>query len=353
MKVGILTFQYADNYGAVLQAYALKTTIEKKYSSDVKIINYVGVACKDSYAISPFKANNPKTFIKRALLFPLKYVQWQKFRGFRQSYLGIDGEPKGVIKSDEYDLVVVGSDQVWSSPITGGDMNYYIPEITGDSATQKISYAASANDSFPDRYKKEEINRYLLEFRAISVREEQLKTSMMNAYGIHAEVVCDPVFLKTRDEWSEISVKPKGMPPKYILIYMLATNSELDELARRLSEEKGLPICVIHPTRARISKAGKLYSNVGPLEFIWMIANAMYIITNSFHGLAFSTIYSKNVYFARPTGLSNRITSLIEWLGINANEYNENIMYTELRCYDTKAYKEYVEDSLSFIGRNM
>lgn len=353
MKVGILTFQYADNYGAILQAYALKNTIEKQGNSDVEIINYVKKNCKEAYDISPFSTKNPKSFLKRMLLFPRKYTQRKKFENFRKEHLGFGGKPSESINSDKYDFVVVGSDQVWSSPITGSDLNYYVPNITADSKNHKISYAASANDGFPEKEKKNEIGKYLSDFKAISVREEQLKATMINSFGIDAEVVCDPVFLRTREEWSTISVKPKGIPEKYILVYMLAVNPRLDDVAKRLNVEKGLPIFTIHPTCKRMSKVGKLCSNVGPMEFIWMIKNASYIVTNSFHGLAFSTIYSKDVYFARPSGVSNRITSLVERLDINAAECMDNIMYAELGCYGTELYREYVNNSISYIRKNL
>ncbi|MFR2776306.1 MAG: polysaccharide pyruvyl transferase family protein [Anaerostipes sp.] len=351
MRVGILTFQFANNYGALLQAYALKEYIQRE-DVNVNIINYVSNHFHIAYSINPFEKKNFASIVKASLKWPILTVQHRKFIDFRNNYLDLFDVEEKEILTYKYDTIVVGSDQVWNLSITNNDMKYFLCEDNDDAVFRKISYAASANDSFPMGKYKNKIQKCLLEFDAISVRENQLKQNL-EKIGVNCEVVCDPVFLLKKEKWSELSSNPRMIKQKYILAYMLKENNDLSEKAQQISKKYKLPVVVVHPQGRRLCKVGKMRYDIGVSEFVGLIKNAEYVITNSFHAFAFSLIFSKKIYFECVEGTSNRILNLLEILDISSECLSSEIRYAELSCYGNKLYENYVSKSKAFIEREI
>ena len=233
MRIGILTFHNAHNYGAVLQAYALKTLI-KNMGYDVKIINYRNEALKKVY--SP-KLNINIT--KRDLIFPTRWKslikqkmqnkfaqdEWSRqylaFSKFINNVL-LDGDTLEVTKADlereTFDYLICGSDQIWNTWITNGlDPVYFLDFKTN---AKKISYAASMpcelvnRDEREIKYLKDNISK----FDYVSVREEELAKKLSEICKQSIEVTLDPSLLLDSKDYKKIELKT-AFNKKYIFIF--------------------------------------------------------------------------------------------------------------------------------------
>lgn len=350
MRIGILTFQFADNYGAVLQAYALKRHLEEHYEAKVKIINYVNYKLENAYTINPFKKLNYglRAYVRSVLNLPKRYRQFCMFEEFRYVQMGLEKKIVKQLNMNDYDCVVVGSDQVWNLGITFGDMNYFLPKVGYDQC-KRVSYAASANDDFTSSQNISKIVQCLKQFSSISVREIPLMNALNNALDLKCTLVLDPVFLQSKDFWRSFASMPKNMPPKYILYYALLENTDLEKEAIILSNRESIPIIVIHPTCKKISHCGKLKTDVGPKEFVGIIQNATYIVSNSFHAFAFAVLFSKEIYFENLKGASNRVESLVSIMGLKPILHKNNIQSVKIDDSYNDKLKKYINISKKFI----
>ena len=352
MRIGILTFQFADNYGALLQAYALKKYIARS-GTQAEIINYANKRLSESYNIYAYNSNNILKNIKSLIFYPIRSSQANLFEKFRKEKLHISN-PKDTSTElrKDFDCYVVGSDQVWNSKITFNDYNYFLAYISSPNV-KKISYAASADDDFLMDSDYENKIKLLKQFDAISVRESHMSDILRMKAFIDSEVVLDPVFLLSPSEWADIAKQPKiKTHKKYILYYTLKKNEKLDKLARRLSGKIQAPIIIVHPTLRKISTLGFPALNIGPEEFIWLIKNAEFIVSNSFHAFSFAYIFGKKIYFDFIKGSSNRIENLISMLNLQERQEN-SAKYIDMNNHDDKIFKSWLKISTEFIERNI
>ena len=348
MKIGILSFQNADNYGGVLQCYALLEYLKKLYPlDDVSILNYSNKRIERSYSPNPFKAHSIKGFISKATRFPFLIQLHRKFNRFRRDYLFVSKTKITTIPAS-YDYYIVGSDQVWNLKITGNDGAFFFEHI--NQKNRLLSYAASANDAVGSR--DEEIKRInqIKKFGLVSVREKALKDTLFS-FGINAQLVCDPVFLMTRDFWDELSTKSSiKMNGKYVFVYALEYSQNIEKMID-LALANGLKVYLAHPTGRRLFKKGKMINCLGPIDFIRAIKNADCIIGNSFHLFAFSILFGKEIYFEYIDGLMNRVKNLL-------NVFKIEIVQTEAcnlfkannkNIINTEAYINFVNESKDFL----
>ena len=329
MKIGILTYQYAMNYGALLQAYALKTYLESlKY--EVEILNY-----DTSYLYNQQRSMKSKIISKawsvvRDILGGRK--KRIKFEKFRINYLKLNNpiltssySLKEYLKNKDFDAFIVGSDQVWNPEINGKDFTYYLDFVTDKI---KISYAASFGVSSLDEKLTEQIIELLNTFNAISIRE---KTGLNIIKGLKkkAVVVLDPVFLPEIDIWNTLIKGEKAVSEKYLLCYVMPGDKVLEKKIEKMAEEykklRGNKVIYLgRKEYKRFKNDGKDYVSADPIEFINLFKNADYIITNSFHGTAFSIIFNKSFYsfvntkISGKRQLSSRVIDLLEELQLNS-----------------------------------
>lgn len=304
-KIGILTFHRADNYGAVLQSYALCTVLNS-FDVDVEIIDY---KCEYIEKISRIKTL--KDIVK--LLFSGLYIykSKSKFENFRKLYLNLSKEEyqRSNIKStnENYDTFIVGSDQVWNYGGSNFDKTYFLDFVSDNK--KKNSYAASFGfDSIPDSY-VEEYKSLLSTFKNISVREESGKSLLKNQTDISSYVVLDPTLLLTAEIWKKIVDQPI-LNYDYLLIYSFSISKELYDCVVDVCNRTGLiPVCITNSIRP-YGKIKKI-KGVGPLEFINLFYYSKMIVTNSFHGTAFAVNFNKEFITETETGISNQVKARI------------------------------------------
>lgn len=318
MKIGIMTFHRAANYGAVLQAYALQFYLTKM-GNEAKIMDY---RCKSIENVhSPFYflyIKGLKNRIKQFLRWPVKLHKKKIFNHFLKTKIALSSRAgkrnKETLLQEEYDVVIAGSDQIWNPDLIKGDTEYLLDFVPND--TVKISYAASFGVDSLDRKNTELYRKYIGRFDKLSVREKQgmaIAASLCSKAVIHT---LDPTFLLRKEEWESFMDVPEC--DNYILLYMIRYSDNLIKTAKRLAEEKGKQLIFISDSMRR--KRGIRYvTSATPEEWTGLFHNADCVVTNSFHGTAFSINFNKRMILeisgSEQKG-NARITSLLDSLAI-------------------------------------
>ncbi len=292
MKVGILTFHRAINYGAVLQAYALNKKINYM-GADCEIVDYRNPHIENMYHKLKFKGS-----LRRKVSLVVNYrnirKKTAKFSAFVEKNINKSPIYKTISKLKEneyrYDMFISGSDQVWNPDCTEFDKAFFL-DFTF--SPKKASYAASFGTAMvSDKYENEVAN-LISDFTYIGVREKQGAEYIKKITDKNVEVVLDPTFLLNKEEWEQIAKPSKYEKKKYVLIYMLMASKTLVDFARKVAKEKGCELISIGNGR---NKDITYANDIGPDEFLSLIKNAEAVVTNSFHGTAFSINFGKEFY---------------------------------------------------------
>ena len=295
-KIGIMTFPYTTNCGAMLQAYALKMALTKVRDNkfEIVIMNYQNDFMRKYYRLISIRS--VESLIASMAMLPQNVIKKHRYKKFAVEHLfGADNYKP--IKSakmlfETLDLVIVGSDQIWNYKITGGDKSFFLDFILDKS--KKYSYAASFG--YEDNFdaSKDEFLELLSGFDGVSLREPiGYEEISKQARCVHIHI--DPTLLLTADEWLKISPKNRE-DEKYILVYnVLVPTIEQMRKIKELSERSKMKILVL-PTGIRgwlSNVRGRRVPIFSPHDFPSLIANAEYIFTTSFHGVAFSIIFRR------------------------------------------------------------
>lgn len=360
MRIGILTFHRAINYGAFLQAFALKTYLTS-LGHEVEIVDYWPEGHADCYRVLPQSWKKRSLFgkVKFFISFILRYsrakIRIEGMQRLVKQYFDLPPVPcyqtAESLKSLSYDCVVYGSDQIWwKSTIPGysGFDPVYWGEYFPDSI-KKVAYAPSMGIVDLTLQDKVQIRKWLCNFNALSVRETGLYEAIHGLTDKEMPIVLDPVFLIPRKEWEKFCYPVNRS--KYILYYNLIPSEEADLLVKKLSEERNCDVLEITGSVNPL-KIGKQYlQTADAFEFISLIRNADFVVTSSFHGTAFSIIFEKQFFAIGLGRRSGRIESLLQITGLedylleSADEYRKEKMdFTTVkqvlfnRVNDSKSY---------------
>jgi hypothetical protein len=365
MKIGILTFHTADNYGAVLQAYALKEFIASRYSSHTEIIDFHTTGHDiEHYKLFKKRHPNPLKNIILNLFVALHYLPLKRkhrlFETFRNNSLSLSKrryDTEESLKSHvyDYDVYITGSDQVFNPHVPYSD-TYYLG-FTKNSGVRKISYAGSFGIASIPETEKPRIKDLLSDFDFISCREEN-GLAILNELGIKdADFVCDPVFLLPEEEWSQV-IPQREITEDYIFVYDLNGGVDLIVIASKIQEESGIKkiICATANTM-QYSKNVDWRYDVGPLQMLSFIKNAKYVVTDSFHGSSLSLVLNTKVliYIATPS-TSSRLVSLTSRLGISSQliEDSHSFCLGSIDfCHYTEKLLEYVAQSVEYLDESL
>lgn len=350
MKVGIITFFSAHNYGAVLQAFALKEWIETNIpETEIFFVNYMPEKMKKLYSMSPFYFN-VKTSIKRLLTSRRRFLQSKAFNEFISSHFRTTAPVFESNISDIlncFEILFYGSDQIWNNIITGNTDIYW---GEGNKNSKIFTYAVSLGTDVINEFQIKHIQEYCPLFKGLSVRETQSRDIINRYTGIKPEIVVDPVYLLEENQWRNISKVRGSLPSKYLLYYSLRKDEKLIKATEDLSKEHNLPIIVIHPTGEIQKIQGQQLYDVGPDEFIGLIEGAEYICTNSFHAVVFSSIFNKRVIHCPNKASKSRVNSLLSLF--DKTECNDDIIdfsalsHNKIECMKNYS-KEYIRNAFS------
>lgn len=344
MKAGIITFHDANNYGAVLQAYALNKKIGEYCSSE--IINYHNEKFHKSHSTSGIKNKIINLIYRNAIKKKNK-----EFSEFRKNKLLIKGD---IIRDEQlsqlndiFDVFISGSDQVWNLKCSGNNDSYFLNFV--NDTKKKNSYSASFGTREP---KLDEMHiKYIKEFNHISVRERSGK-DYLSEININAVKTCDPVFLLDKGEWDKLAGDNSD---RYILVYEVVNGVNMINFAKMLSKVQKLKVIVITSSYKPILSV-KTLRDIGPIKWLNLIKNAEYIITNSFHGLAFSLIFNKQFFVELLSNSDSnaRMIELLEDMNLSSRLISDwqDIVKLDNIEFDNvnKKIKEVRKESIEYIG---
>lgn len=353
--VGILTFHQALNYGAVLQAYALKTICEE-LGYEVHVVNYNFDGISEKVApFAMFRASKDKKRGTVKLIRSLMSCPWDKkrereFRTFRNKYLSesVACSSPQEINALNYDFLISGSDQIWNYKITGDkfDPVFFLDFETN---ARKVIYAASSQDTpFPlDMELK--FKQFFGENRAIiGIREQNLAKYVAEVTGESFPVVLDPTLLAGKKIMSTIPT-PKQDEKPYILLYQIDSNPASDISVKKLEQRFRCKVYTM--TVPRIGSIHGRRGSVGPEKFLALLKGAKFLVTNSFHGIALSLIFEKQFFVYENGGVMSRIDGLLEQTKLLSRkikmvaDINPEMMidYQEVMCILNKLQKDSYE----------
>lgn len=322
MKIGVLTFHCAHNYGAVLQCYATQEFL-RSMGHDVEIINY-----RPTYLIEPYKifsirrtlSKNPirliRNIIKDLLVFRLRNKRWRGFERFINNHLNIGNiVTAGEIPTD-YDVYIVGSDQIWNPKLTRGFDGVFFCCFQFLKEHRKfIAYAASMEAKDLD---EESIGFYtnnLKHFDAISVRETDLLRLLQPLSSTDIRHVLDPTLMAPVHIWDNFSSN-EVIEKKYVVVYQVRTNKKTIDIANYIATQLGAEVKILVAWMEINSK--NMYQDATPEDFVNTIRNAACVVTTSFHGTAFSVIFNRPFYTIKLNdGADSRSSSLLNSIGLS------------------------------------
>lgn len=305
-KIGIATFHYVDNYGAVLQSYALRKIINSFPGCCAEIVNYI-----------------PKNQIDK----PCGYIEYdadmfrhkrEKFWKFLYIKCGLQHEVLDEICGGEYDFYCIGSDQVWN-PISD-NREYMLPNVkNGDCC---ISYAPSLGVSLSKcRENMGFYGDYLKKFKAISVREENCLNFVEEVSGKKCYQVLDPTLLLKVEQYDEIIALNDLFEGEFVLFFWLEHDENLmrgvefvNAIARKYNLQIIHSIVGARPHLFHNDAGCMMYEGIE--EFLWYVRNAKIVVTNSYHATIFSLLFHTPFYIMVVEMMRGRIDTLNSMLGL-------------------------------------
>ena len=327
MKIGILTFHYARNYGATLQAYGLQEVLQSM-GHQVQILNYHNPQIakrKSPFALNQFMANPISYLIRVVNIYPGYKASVRHFKDFEQKHLHVTREfmSRDAVRQFDGDYIIIGSDQVWNPLLTGGPDPVYWGMHKPIHA-KLMTYAASSGDVAlfqTDEFR--DISVWLRNFNALSVREERLKEYVEKYTEKNVKVVVDPTLLAGRDIFERITAKRLFQEP-YILLYHVESSPALLKVARYLSKQYHARIISIsrQALSERLRNRDIKYCNATVSEMLSLIKYAECVVALSFHGTALSVLYEKDFYSV--TGMNmGRVKSFLDKIGLSDRVIND------------------------------
>ncbi len=356
MKVAIITYHRAYNYGSVLQAYALNKTVTE-LGAKVDTIDYVTDQQKN--ICKHFQKNNSIMNIVRNI-FTLRYlyllkIKYNHFDNFIRKY--IPTTSKKYTKSEQlnaldnqYDFFICGSDQIWNPNTIGFGDSFFLSFVKEKSKC--ISYGSSI--ALPSLSQKNEtlFERYLKNYRFLSVREKTSAQYLTKLLNRKVYQVLDPVFLRSVDEWKSLCSNIQKLPKKYIFCYFIGDVPYMRDFAKQMHKETGWELIVVYKNLRDVLYKNLKFYDAGPQEFLELLKNATYVITNSFHAVCFSLLFKKNFWVfinkANNNAPNSRIVDLLTIFDLQNRIYDGNITDKFMPVSYTHLFEEKLKNDINF-----
>ena len=369
MKLGLLTFHTAANFGAALQAYALQEFLESK-GYDAEYIDYQSHKRRMIYDM-PYRI---KTCLKnKKLLDALHYTlglpfmnrRKAKFEKFNRRYLHISermycSSEELKQANDIYDIFIVGSDQVWNPGNNGWDTAFMLDFVKD--AEKTISYASSFGLlSVPDKI-KDDYAKCLSQIKHLSTREKSGVQIIKQLTGRDAELVLDPVFLLDKEQWKELIPQPSNTDD-YLFSYTNRKNQVEDFLKATGFDTKGKKhhkLSRFTSVKDFLNPSVKVKYDMSPTDFLSNVNGAKMVLSASFHCICFSIILNKPFvcFLTGNDGKDERLRTLLEHFGLTNRIYHKGMTAEDITHaidWDTinKQIGEKKRHSITFLTKSI
>ena len=334
-KVAIMTWHTHENFGTVLQAGATCNVL-RGLGYEPDLINYVP---KPKFTEPSFLGFVKRAVNKAKLIIKPLYVssgRSELFKSFLKDSAGYSVSctsfPELHDLNETYDAFICGSDQIWSPVFF--DNKYFLDFV--DNPNKMIAYAPSMGASkIENPFVREKMKSLISRFNHLSIREGQGAKIIKELTGQDAKVVLDPTLLLNAEEWN-LYIKEAELEKiqgKYIICYFLGEAEKYMNYVKELSKKMGVPYYVIPVTAKQKKLAETVPFEVGPCEFVSLIKNAEFVVTDSFHGTAFSANYNvpfsvfKRFKDSSSESQNSRVYSFLDMLGLGSRlvDYKKNV----------------------------
>lgn len=318
-RIAVITMHAVKNYGSVLQTFATQRLFELHGLKPI-IIDYRRPWDTGFSYYFDVKGKGFKDILKQFIYFPSKIKQRKIFGSFLKKYISLTKYEYRYMEDFhqhpiDADVFCTGSDQVWNSGWNRGMKKEFFLSFVPE-GEKKVSYAASIGKVSIDEEEKKKIAEYLNSYNAISVRERS-SVELLNQIGFSdVELVLDPTLQLPQREWRNLVGTDNHIANDYVLLIQLNRNKEFDRFAVRFAREHGkrlLRLCL------RVDQAilpGKAIIIPDVIDYLRYIADADYVLTDSFHAVSFCLGFEKNFYCVLPDLYSSRIKSILTDLGL-------------------------------------
>lgn len=334
MKISIITVLNTINYGSVLQTFATQKYLES-LGMEVEFVDYIREDQQFTYMIKKIvfdKKTNIKKWLKkpiRDIMDIISVIQANKlFRSFltqnihltAKQYTSLQELKKDVPCADIY---ATGSDQMWNSGWNQGvEKSFFLEYVPNDK--KRIAFSTSIGKVSWDQKEADIIVPLIKKYDYITLREKSA-VELLGRYGIESHLVLDPTLLINRSQWIDY-LSSKQIHTRYLLVYQLHLKhdqADFMDAVNTVAARKGLQIKRISYSYSD-HNIGKKIVLPDVFTFLRLIYDAEFIITDSFHGMAFSINFNKQFAVVYPDQYSTRMDSLLSLLGLKNRRYSCN-----------------------------
>lgn len=355
MKVGIITFHRAWNYGAVLQCYALQETI-KNLGHDVKVIDYRQPAIEKCYQTFSLKGSI------KALLKPGKYYERGflyrnhiriGFKEFRNRFFDLTAPCTQSSIPEDFDVYIIGSDQLWVPNWTGGYFDdIYLGNFKRTRHSRVLGYAISSNAYSVSAMSPKEIDEINRNFSALSLRESSIADLLKKRVNCDIHVDLDPTLLLDKSLWQPITKRAKGIKKDYMITYHLPGRykalgkNDFMSRAKVIAERQNLELIDLSSFKYSVS------------DFVSLISNASLVLTSSFHATVFSLIFNRPLMALQLNdGYDSRYVELLHAVGAENAIYDIDFLNKDMKQIDYSEVNKKMDllryPSLEYLKKNI
>lgn len=351
MKIGIITFHRAHNYGAILQCFALQKAIQK-FSHDVFVIDYRQKQIEKSYYVYGLKDTlslflKPKKLLIYLKNLPKRIKGAMIFNKFQKEFLNLTKPCSSENIPISFDRYVIGSDQLWVPQLTGGDLDKIYQGYFGKKSLV-YTYAISTNQISIKQIGEKEIFDMSKNFSCISIREQNVLPLLSPIVAAPIRVDIDPTLLLDSSEWEFLLDDKWKNENKYILTYHLPgryknlSKSIFDKKIKYLAKQKKCNVINLYPMKYSVT------------DFLSLLKYAEGIVTTSFHATVFALIFQKKLMsIVTNDGNDGRYIDLLKKVGATSaiTDLNFEVKDFQTLNYDiiNENLKKYREPSLVYL----
>lgn len=332
MKTMTITLHDTDNCGSSLQAFSLQKFLLSQ-RIDNEIIDYVPEYTKNN-------GSAIKTLLRKLIFYRDSRERDKKFHQFVLDYLHLTEKKYRSFQEltenpPEADFYITGSDQLWNAMYRcGNDPAFYLDFVKKG---KKLAYAVSLGREVIPEDNLGLVEKYAQDYQWLSVREKSSVKQMEEVLkGKQVDYVCDPVLLNTVETYRKMQA-PRLVEDPYILVYMaqIPDTAFMDAFIKEVQKKVNGKVVLIGSYRNRCT-CDIHKRDVAPADFLSLIANAEYIISNSFHATMFSLIYEKQFATVLPEGNGARIKEILDYTDLTEHAITSISVpwiedYTEVR----------------------
>lgn len=367
-KIGIITFHNSYNCGSMLESYAMQTIIER-LGLNAEIINFSNENQRRLYRVT-YKNNSLKNMVKNVLILPAhKRIKCnnKKYEEFKNRYFHLTKGYNDMqqLSDEDYSVVIAGSDQIWNITIDDADDAYFLPWVK---KAKKVAYAPSFGaKKIADNTKDvQKYINFLNDFNALSIREKNGQKWIKEMINKNVPVLLDPTLLLEKEDYDKLVADDVKIENKFIFFYSPDFKSNICQYVKQIANKYHLKV-ITWSTKQYYAKGVKRYGfelppYENPAMYLYLLKNAELVMTTSYHGTIFSTLYRKKFITVKNGGMygnDDRVITLLEQLNMMdrliPHEFDENFDYlanVDYEKYD-KNIGELKEKSIVYLEENV